>query len=250
MRVVTGETVSSALLAFGYSEVAVTILMLSLLSEGDTMVDVGTHFGYEALLGSHLVGSTGQVICFEPSPRAFAIASQNLGHLKQVSLHKVAIADSVGQASLQNRSIGQSALNSLVEAGTEQDSVEVPITTLDAALAGRKRPVNFLKCDAEGSELAVLKGAHDILVRDSPVMVLEADMPSIKGEPSARACELVNYLENYNYRAFSFDFDQGLKVGRFGSFPTYHANVAFVPSARVPNGTSESVTHESPVSVL
>ncbi len=96
MRVVTGETVSSALLAFGYSEVAVTILMLSLLSEGDTMVDVGTHFGYEALLGSHLVGSTGQVICFEPSPRAFAIASKNLGHLKQVSLYKVAIADSIG----------------------------------------------------------------------------------------------------------------------------------------------------------
>jgi FkbM family methyltransferase len=231
MRVVTGETVSTSLVAFGYAEVAITSLMLHLLSEGSTVVDIGTHFGYEALLGSHLVGSSGRVIAFEPNPNAFAIASSNLAHLRHVTLHEMAVADRVGMARLQNRDITQGALNRLTEADDDNDNetIGVQVTTLDAALGGRDRPIDFLKCDVEGSELAVLKGAHEILTKDAPLMVLEADMPLADGQPSARAHELVAYLQGYGYQALSFDFNENLRVGPFGSFPTYHANVAFVP---------------------
>ena len=232
MKVITGETVSTALLAFGYAEVAITSLMLHLLSEGSTVVDIGTHFGYEALLGSHLVGPSGRVIAFEPNPRSFAIASNNLSHLEQVTLYEMAVTDRVGTARLENRDITQGALNRLTEGEDDKETIGVQVTTLDAVLADRTRPVDFLKCDAEGSELAVLKGAHEILTTDAPLMVLEADMPTAEGQPSARAYELVEYLQGYGYQGFSFDFDESLRIGPFGSFPTHHANVVFWPPAR------------------
>ena len=232
MQVVTGETVSQGILTFGYSESAITALMLRLLEPGQIMVDIGTHFGYEALLGCRLVGTQGHVVCFEPSPAAFAIAQKNLARFPQVELRQEAVADEPGKLQLQNRPLWESAFNSLSTDKTEIDSIDVPVTTLDIALANCTRAINFLKCDAEGFEIAVLKGARNVLCQDAPVLVLEADMPTDEGKSSPRAHELANYLNAYGYQAFSFDFNGCFQFGPLDSFPVHHANVTFVPRSR------------------
>ena len=233
MQVVTGETVSQGILTFGYGEPTITALMLRLVHSGQMIVDVGTHFGYEALLGCRLVGSQGHVICFEPSPASFALAQKNLARFSQVELRQEAVADQPGTLRLQNRPIWESAFNSLSTNQTATDTVDVPVTTLDLALANRSRPVDFLKCDVEGFEMAVLKGAHRLLSQDAPALVLEADMPSRAGRVSARACELAAHLESYGYQAFNFDFDGCFRCGALDSFPVHHANIAFVPRTRL-----------------
>ncbi len=43
MWLLTGEVTSSGLLAFGYSEVALTALMLNLIKPGMSVIDVGAH---------------------------------------------------------------------------------------------------------------------------------------------------------------------------------------------------------------
>lgn len=233
MQVITGEIVSQGILTFGYGEPTITALMLRLLDSGQTMIDVGTHFGYEALLvGCQLVGSQGHVICFEPSPAAFAIAQKNLARFPQVELRQEGVADQLGTLRLQNRPIWESAFNSFSMKQTEIDSINVPVTTLDLTLANRTQPVDFLKCDAEGFEMAVLKGAHNILGKDVPVLVLEADMPTKEGKNSSRAHELAAYLDAYGYQAFNFDFDGCFRFEPLGSFPVHHANIAFVPISR------------------
>lgn len=233
MQVITGETVSQGIIAFGYSEPTITALMLRLLNLGQTVVDVGTHFGYEALLGCQLVGSQGHVICFEPSPATFAIAQKNLARFPQVELHQEGVADQPGTLCLQNRPIWESAFNSFSTEQTEIDSIDLPVITLDSALANRTRPVDFLKCDVEGFEMAVMKGAHNVLCQDAPILVLEADMPTKEGKSSPRAHELAAYLNAYSYQAFSFDFDGDFQFGPLDSFPVHHANVAFLPTARL-----------------
>lgn len=233
MQVITGETVSQGILTFGYAEPTITALMLQLVHSGQMMVDVGTHFGYEAMLGCRLVGPQGHVICFEPSPTAFALAQKNLARFSQVKLHQEAVADQPGTLRLQNRPVWESAFNSLSTKESAIDSVDVPVTTLDLALTNRTQPVDFLKCDVEGFEMAVLKGARSLLSEDAPVLVLEADMPSRQGKVSARACELAAHLESYGYQAFNFDFDGCFRFGALDSFPVHHANIAFVPRTRL-----------------
>lgn len=226
MTVVTGEEMSTAILAFGYTEAALTALMLRFVRPGTTFVDVGTHFGYEAMLAARLVGPRGRVIAFEPNPHAREIASRNLGETPGVTLFPVAVGASSGVLSFEQRSIIDSAFARRASAASDGSTVTVPLTTLDRALEGEPR-VGFLKCDVEGAEEDVLAGAQGLLRRDAPLLVLEADMPGPNGEPSERAHRFARLLAPLGYAAFSFDYDGTFKAGPLGSIPVGHANVAF-----------------------
>ena len=81
------------------------------------MVDAGAHFGYETLLGSRLVGSSGSVIALEPNPSAFRFASLNLRGCANVRLEQKAVGNLDGMAFLENRSLSQSGFNSLSPKG-------------------------------------------------------------------------------------------------------------------------------------
>jgi hypothetical protein len=45
IRLLTGEIISRGILSFGYSETALTALMIEVLKPGMRVVDVGTHLG-------------------------------------------------------------------------------------------------------------------------------------------------------------------------------------------------------------
>jgi len=232
MRVVTGEDVSRSLLTFGYSEPQLTALIIQLLKEGDTFVDVGTHFGYEAMLAANIVGTQGSVTCFEPHPVSSAIARKNLARFPQCEVRERAVGAVPGTLHLRDEPIERSAYNRLVVGATAGESVQVPVTTLDTEFPAHGRRIDFLKCDAEGFELAIIDGAERVIREHAPVIVLEADMPSDGGESSARAFELAARLAPLGYSAFNFRLNPLLQVAPLGTMPVHHANVLFLPDAR------------------
>ncbi len=231
MHVVTGETVSSHIISFGYAEIALTALMLKALKAGDTFVDVGTHFGYEALLASTLVGTQGSVTSFEPNLFSHSIATLNLKNAN-TRLFNYAVGSYDGVAKMLNHDVSGSAFNSVVSDTTAGNVVEVEIKTLDTALAGRAKPIDFIKCDVEGLEVEVINGAAGILKQDKPLVVLEADMPE-DGKPSARALELEKLMGQFGYLAYNFELDgEQFKVVKLGSLPASHANILFVHESK------------------
>ena len=225
MRVVTGEVMSSAILTFGYSEVALTALLLRVLRAGDGVVDVGTHFGYEAVLASRLVGPSGFVIAFEPNPDAAAIASRNLAPYGQASLRGAAAGERPGRLRFARTSLARAAFagaagRTLRNAG-DAEEIEVDVTTLDDVVSEARR-VRLVKIDVEGAEPAVLRGADRLLRRDRPLIVAEADTPEA-GDV------LAELLAPYGYRAFTFDdvLGQGFRIAPRGAFAVGHANLLF-----------------------
>jgi hypothetical protein len=52
--------------------------------------------------------------------------------------------------------------------GEQAESVQVPITTLDEAMAGETGPVRLMKVDVEGHEPAVLEGGRSFFERVRP----------------------------------------------------------------------------------
>jgi len=58
--------------------------------------------------------------------------------------------------------------------GVEHEVVAVPVVTLDAALAGRRAP-SLVKCDVEGLELEVLRGAERTLRAARPTLLVEIE---------------------------------------------------------------------------
>ena len=64
--------------ALGTYEPEVTALILSMLKNGKTALDIGANIGYFTLLMAHLVGLKGRVIAFEPFPLVYNLLQENL----------------------------------------------------------------------------------------------------------------------------------------------------------------------------
>jgi FkbM family methyltransferase len=229
MRVLTGETASQSILAFGYSETALTALLFDLISPGQCLVDVGTHFGYEAMLMARLTGANGSVHAFEPNPEVAAYAAHNLAATPWVQLHALALSNACGRTSFAAPPLARSAFGGL--GGGDSHRIEVELQTLDNVFAGLATPVALIKCDAEGHEESILQGASRLIARDHPVLVLETGMPDAHGKSSPVAGHLAALLAPSGYRAFSFEFDGTLRVAPLDSFPTGHANTLYLPGS-------------------
>jgi FkbM family methyltransferase len=227
--VLTGEDISRCILSFGYSELALTALMIEFLGPGMRVVDVGAHLGYEAMLASVIVGREGRVVSFEPQKQMAGWTATNLQQYPQARVVKAAAGQSKGKALFTECDIIHSAFSGQ-GTGSEKDigrQYEVEVTTLDEALLKDERPVDIIKCDAEGSEMLVLRGALNILSEDKPLLVLEAEMPN-HAEFGPRVKEFEELLGPMGYRGLSFDYDAKLKVAPLGSLVAGHANVAFI----------------------
>ena len=74
----TRDVVGRVLTASGVWEPHITEAFRTCLAAGDVCVDIGAHVGYYTLLASRLVGPSGRVYAFEPSPGVYRALERNL----------------------------------------------------------------------------------------------------------------------------------------------------------------------------
>jgi FkbM family methyltransferase len=227
MRILTGETVSRSILAFGYAEQDLTALLCELVPEGATVVDIGTHFGFEAMLMAELVGPHGQVHAFEPNPEVAAYARRNLAHYPQASLRACALGETACRVAFHPPRLADSAFGTLGATGTPSTrSQEIAVARLDDEIPAGTTPVTLIKCDAEGYETAILRGAGRHLA-SCPALILETGMTEPGMAPAALE-SVMQVLGPLAYRAFCFKFDGVLRVAPQGTFDTGHASTLFL----------------------
>ncbi len=166
--------------------------MCSELRDGDKVFDVGAHFGYVALVIATCLGSSGEVVCFEPDPLAYRTLCSNVelnGASIEARITKVraAVGASAGRATF-SRGV-HSTRGKLSEAG----DVEVDVVTLDDARQRFGVP-RLVKVDVEGGELEVLKGGAELLRTRATIFVVETHSASLND-----ACKQV--FESYGYES-------------------------------------------------
>jgi FkbM family methyltransferase len=141
--------------------------------KGDVVIDAGAHIGIFALKAARLVGKEGTVVAIEPNMEnySFLTANKNINNLENVIPVYAALSDYCGKARLYSWK-GVNAGYSIVEKHSSH-YVEVPVFTLDhlATKLGLCK-VDFLKIDAEGAELEVLRGSAEKLKRSSAKVVI------------------------------------------------------------------------------
>lgn len=155
-------------------------LLRQLLRPGDVFVDVGANFGLYTIDASKLIGESGSVLAFEPSPDAYGHLQHNisLAGVRNVDVRQLALSDSDGTAVLKTSRDGRDAWNTLGQSlhGGQVDSQRVTTARLDdvlAALLPMARPT-MMKIDVEGWECHVLRGAERLLGRaDAPILQVE-----------------------------------------------------------------------------
>lgn len=168
--------------------------------EGDVVLDIGAHHGGYAIKAAKQ-GAT--VIAFEPEPSNFELLSSNIAanHLTNVKPVNIAISDRNGTVTLfLHRNSGCCTTVKEIlrpeEYGRWHNGryVEVPCKTLDSACAGIDLSRGLIKIDVEAAELAVLRGADQILKTPGIRLVIETHgfpvEEAIKQELDSRGFEV------------------------------------------------------------
>jgi len=186
MRLDTHELVQCGIYRWGAWEWETTELLGKILCPGDTFVDIGAQVGYFGLLGATLVGPTGAVHAFEPSPgsQKFFRRNQSSNNFKQLHLHPIALSNISGNTTLFLRSNGQRGGDSFDGAPTEE-RVQVRVLRFEDAikeLSIDTSRIRLIKIDVEGAETRVLDGMADLLASpNAPDFIFEINIACLHG---------------------------------------------------------------------
>jgi len=187
--------------------------MLKRLPRGGCGIDIGVHKGAYSWWMCRAVGRTGRVVGVEPQAELAERAAKALGRDPRYSLFRGAVSDHEGTATLtipdDGPSHGATLRDLSASDGAEQMRTrEVPITTLTLLAEREKLPrVDFIKCDAEGHELAIFRGGVGLLERDRPAALIECDRTF--GSQDDPVGELREIFEPLGYRGWCI-FKDGL----------------------------------------
>jgi FkbM family methyltransferase len=128
------------------------------------VIDVGAHLGLFSILMARLVGPTGRVFSFEPTPFTRSVLAQVIRLnccVNVVSVCGQAVSGMTGESTFYDIGTPVSCQNSLVYPEDNGQGLGIPIPTirLDDFVFGQGLQPRCLKIDVEGAELDVLKGA-------------------------------------------------------------------------------------------
>lgn len=179
MRLDPDDTVVSVKLRDeGWFEPFETLLVQSLVSPGDTVVDVGANIGYYTLQFARLVGETGRVYAFEPDPDNFAILEQNVWQngYRNVTLVRAAVTAQPGAAQL-HLSANNRGDHRLYSSEPGRRAIDVEAVSLDDYLAPRTGRVGLVKIDVQGAEAGVFHGMQRLVAEHRVGRVLSEFWP-------------------------------------------------------------------------
>lgn len=202
----------------GYWENWITKVFLEIVKPGMTVLDIGANIGYYSLLAASRVGATGKVISFEANPELADILASNFsinGYLNFSTVNNIAVYSEEKQIpfTLCRKHLGSSSLwmNEKV-ANAYYDHAETIIVQakpLDSVIP-KETQVDFIKMDAEGAELHILKGGHRIINENKHLMILsEFSHPHITASNSSFD-EFIEKIHQFGFSIYEITTDSQL----------------------------------------
>jgi FkbM family methyltransferase len=214
-------------------------VMRRVVRSGDVVFDIGANIGLHTALLAELVGPSGHVHAFEPNSGLLHALRQTASYAGNVTVHEFGLAayaerrafyipEDQSMASLADWTEGR--VGEVHTATCELEVVD------DLVRSGRLPPPRFIKCDVEGAETLVFRGARETLDRpDGPIVLYEANGLSSKafGLPIHAATALLRELE-----AASFEILHVQPNGSLVPLPAFradcdHYNLLAVPRGRI-----------------
>ena len=156
------------------------------LTPGTAVIDVGAHVGRHTIPLAKTVGSTGWVLAVEPlaeCQQPLLTNLRNAGVARWVDLLNCALADFSGESNFvvaQNLLEYSGLRERVYDAPTSTTLRPITVRRLDE-LNCKKQPIAYIKIDAEGGELAIVRGGEHMIARDRPVVSFEFGMNSARG---------------------------------------------------------------------
>ena len=216
--------------------------LLKHLEPGSTAIDAGAHRGLYSYWLSRGVGPAGKVYGFEPQPETaeFARAFTTAFACHNVTIENMGLSDRSGRMGLVrsgaddggaqltadgNRSAIAGGRGDVVEEVIEVSTISLDEYCLEKSIDS----IGFMKIDTEGHELAVFRGAAEVLRAHRPTLLFECF------HELARSGEVFDHLTGLGYTGFFLEGDRRIDFREFDKHPyrkphEVHRNYIFEPA--------------------
>ncbi|MAS04771.1 MAG: hypothetical protein CL534_08780 [Ahrensia sp.] len=182
-------------------DLAASLAVESLLKDGQSVLDIGANYGHFTLAAAKAVGPNGNVVSFEPNPKAYArlLVHLDLNRLSWVTAKNAGLSDRAGRMKLSIPQVNSGEATFGLTRYEDVSTIDVPVYTVDEFLGDKK--FDFIKIDVEGFEMHVLRGAKRIIERDRPLILTEVvgrHLESAGQNPG----NLLQFFESLNYQGY------------------------------------------------
>jgi FkbM family methyltransferase len=196
------DLIQSYVFHFGIWEPDISHLISQILRSGDVFVDVGANVGYDTLLGSSLVGSRGQVVAIEASPRTFDELKKNIALNNSTNIRTVnaAVSDRMGKLDLFDLSArNRGAATTLAGRGGKLIASVDALPLAQILTPTEVRGVRLVKIDVEGAEPMILNNILDNIESFPASMDLIVESSPDDSEASSRVFSRMTQAGYYAY---------------------------------------------------
>jgi len=194
-----------------YAEKLEANLSLSWLNEGDTCVDIGANVGYFTALFAHCVGSSGQVVSVEASPKTIQHLTNlvDLLSLGQVKVKHACITDGSQQFiefyihNEKSSDLMQSLFPSLDTRGN-YTPVQVESISIEqlSKMYHLTNQVSLVKIDIEGAEPIALSNSSSLIKTSSPPLVIIEVAENALKRQTCTTHDILKYFPSEVYDLF------------------------------------------------
>ncbi len=176
--------------------------------EGQTALDIGAHLGLFTVFMARLVGPSGRIFSFEPTPVTNEVLREVVrlnGCNNTVEVRSEAVARTAGTAVFYDTGNVASNANSLIQTSRSESGISVKTISIDEIVQEKGlSSVNCLKIDAEGAELDVLLGAAHTLEVHRPVIALSLH-PYALQQAGGSLADIWRILQKYRLSVVELD---------------------------------------------
>jgi len=160
----------------GGGEPEVQAALQRYLRPGMIFYDIGANIGFFSLLAARIVGPEGRVVAFEADPEVAERLREHVAHnqFSKIVVHQKAVWSETRTVFFARADPGASPDRGLghVAPTSANDTVQVSAVSLDEFIQ-TSSPPDFLKCDVEGAEAEVFRGAQRLLKENRPILLCE-----------------------------------------------------------------------------
>jgi FkbM family methyltransferase len=191
----------------GFYEPHLVTLLTQMVRPSDVCLDIGANIGVISLLLSRLA-STGEVYSFEPGIGNLRYLERNVAdnEANNVSIQSVGLYDKPGSLTLHVDASHPGGAHVAGDDGRDEENEEINVVTLDDWAAERRlEKLDVVKMDIEGAELRALDGAHDVLRRLQPLLIIECNPITLALFQNAKPEELLARLRAIYQRIYFVD---------------------------------------------
>jgi FkbM family methyltransferase len=183
-------------------------ILIPLLRNGDTFVDVGAHVGFFSLIASPLVGRTGKVFSFEANSPLFQSLLANSEQFPWMTASHRAVSNKSGSVAFSNpQQAGESGWGKLASVREEGHIETVEAVSLDDwHVTAGSPPIRLIKIDAEGSEPFILEGARQVIATTKPYLIIELNSSLLREGGHTRE-SVAAMLREQGYRIFAIGLE-------------------------------------------